>query len=236
MAITTDYTAQQAFLDGQYYEPTETETTDVLGKDAFLTMMVAQLKHQDPLNPLDGTDFTAQLAQFSSLEQQLTSNSNLEAILETLKTSTSEANLLDYMGKEIVSDGNPVTLNNGEMVSGGTYSIEEDALVAVIIYDSNDIPVRTLSSGRSVVPKGAYSINWDGKDDNGYTAVDGTYTYDVIAWGSNGNYIPVSTTAAGMVTGIKTIGDKTYLLINDQKVDPSNVEAVRLPDNQDETG
>ena len=75
-----------AALEPTYYQTSEAETTgatdpdDALGRDQFLTLLVAQLKHQDPLNPLDGTDFTAQLAQFSSLEQQFAMNDNLEAI------------------------------------------------------------------------------------------------------------------------------------------------------------
>ena len=62
----TAYNDRSLFIDKQSHEKTgrKKDEDDALGKNAFLTMMVAQMKNQDPLNPLDGTDFTAQLAQF----------------------------------------------------------------------------------------------------------------------------------------------------------------------------
>jgi len=64
----------------QSNEKNKTEKEDALGRDTFLTMLVAQLQNQDPLNPMDGTDFSAQLAQFSQLEQLINLNESMETV------------------------------------------------------------------------------------------------------------------------------------------------------------
>mgnify|MGYP001764861594 CR=1 FL=1 len=110
---------------GGFYGAETKSANDVLGKDAFLKLLVTQLQNQDPLNPLDDKEFIAQLAQFSSLEQQITMNTNLSSILSALNNASTNENIFDYMGKDIVSDGNPVTLYGGKVVSGGTFEMEE---------------------------------------------------------------------------------------------------------------
>ncbi|MBU8911758.1 MAG: flagellar hook assembly protein FlgD, partial [Desulfobacterales bacterium] len=80
----------------------QTLTSSTMGKDDFLKMMIAQLQHQDPLNPLDGTDFTAQLAQFSSLEQLSNMNTQLET-LGLYQSSLNNAQSISLIGKEITT-------------------------------------------------------------------------------------------------------------------------------------
>ncbi|GAB6095886.1 hypothetical protein JCM14469_21390 [Desulfatiferula olefinivorans] len=230
MAINTDYSNSDMFINNQLRE-TKTDTkADSLGKDAFLTMMVAQLKNQDPLNPLEGTDFTAQLAQFSSLEQQLEMNSNLSSILSTLTASTEDSNIFDYIGKEIVSDGNPVTVESGEVIAGGLFELEEPATIHVTVYNSDGTAVRQMHSGNELIEDGVYNIAWDGRDDNGYTVLDGEYTYKVTALNDRGEYGSVSTTTSGLVDGVTRYYGKNYLMVDGRRVDPSSVETVRLSD------
>ena len=88
-----------------------------LGKDEFLTMFVAQLKNQDPLNPMQGQEFAAQLAQFSSLEQLYNVNENLQ----TMKSSEDDASrlqALDFIGKDIVAKGDSLQLLQGQVTNG----------------------------------------------------------------------------------------------------------------------
>jgi flagellar basal-body rod modification protein FlgD len=229
-SVSNSFSNREIFLESQYHEEAVTEEKDdVMGKDAFLTMMVAQLKHQDPLNPLDGTDFTAQLAQFSSLEQAITMNTTLEDIKNSLSTDKAEQSVFNYLGKEIVSDGNPVTLENGTSIAGGDYKIDEPAVLSIIIYNENGNTVRTIDSGSTLIEAGSYNINWDGRDDNGYDLQDGEYTYDIIAKNSDNKYISVSTSVTGKVDGITTVNGSQYLLVNGNPIDPSSVETVKEP-------
>ena len=232
MTVSTDYSNRDIFIGGQTdYSSKETEESDdVLGKDAFLTMMVAQLRNQDPLSPMDGTDFTAQLAQFSSLEQQLTTNTNLEAILGELKTSSDETNLFNYIGKNITSDGNPVTVRNGEVVAGGQFTLEEASTIDVVVYNSEGSAVRVLSSSYELIGEGTYDIEWDGRDESGFKVGNGEYTYDVIAKNVDGEYTSVSTSSTGLVSGLTSSGGKAYLVVDGRKVDPASVETVTIPD------
>lgn len=230
MAISTDYSNKDMFISNQLRDTSETVKEDTLGKDAFLTMMVAQLKNQDPLNPMDGTDFTAQLAQFSSLEQQITMNSSLNSILESLNNTAENDSIFNYIGKEVVSDGNPVTVSDGSVVSGGLFELDEPATVRVVVYDSNGNAVRQMHSGNELIQEGSYNIDWDGRDDEGYKVQDGEYTYEVVALNEKGEYADVSTTSSGFVSGITNYYGKNYLMVDGRRIDPSSVETITLPE------
>lgn len=230
MAINTDYSNKDMYISSQLRDTSEAVKEDTLGKDAFLTMMVAQLKNQDPLNPMEGTDFTSQLAQFSGLEQQITTNNNLAAILETLNASQENDNIFDFIGKDVLSDGNPVTVSNGKVVSGGQFALEDPATVRVVVYDQSGNAVRQLTSGNELIEEGVYNIEWDGRDDDGYTVLDGEYTYNVVAMSDKGNYVDVSTTSQGFVSGVTSYYGKSYLVVDGRRVDPASVETVSLSD------
>lgn len=237
MAISADYSNRDVFIGGQAETVTDkpTDANDEIGKDAFLTMMVAQLKNQDPLNPMEGTDFTAQLAQFSSLEQQINTNTNLSSILGALQASSDETNLFNYIGRNITSEGNPVTVEGGDVVSGGTFNLGETATIDVVVYNNEGNPVRVLSSGSETLKKGSYNIEWDGKDENGYSVLNGEYTYDVIAKNLDGEYIEVTTKSSGLVSGLTTSGGKTYLVVDGDRVDPDSVEAISMVEDAEES-
>ncbi len=230
MTVSTDYSNKNIFLGNQaeVSSSKEDDADDAIGKDAFLTMMVAQLKNQDPLNPMEGTDFTAQLAQFSSLEQQISTNTNLENILGALQSSSDETNLFNYIGRNVTSDGNPVTVEKGEVVSGGTFRLEEDATIDVVVYNEDGNAVRVLSSGSEALEEGSYNIDWDGKDEEGYPVLNGEYTYDVIAKDTDGEYMTVKTKNSGLVTGLTSRFGKTYLVVDGDLVDPASVEDISI--------
>lgn len=226
--ITSTNSAGNTFLEAQT-KSTATEEDDPLGRDAFLTMLVAQLKNQDPLNPLEGTDFSTQLAQFSSLEQMFNMNDNLEAILNSVD-SKGDNNLLDYIGKEILSEDNAIELKNGE-ASGCNFSIEEPAEVMLTIYDSSGTEIRNLYPGYK--DAGTYEIEWDGLDHTGTQVSDGTYLYEVTAIGEDGGKISATTTISGTVTGLTYKQGAAYLMVNDILVNPETVLDIKLPSEGD---
>ena len=211
------------FKDG--YEE-KVEETDPLGRDAFLTMLVAQLKHQDPLNPMEGTDFTSQLAQFSSLEQMFNMNESLQGIADAFVSDNKES-LLDYIGKDIEAAASDMNLEDGEVI-GGSYTIESPGEILISVYDDNGFKVKTLYHGQ--MDAGTHKINWDGKDEYGDALVDGLYSYEVLQKGEKGGYGQVSSFITGRVTGIINKPDSGYIIVGDQIVNQKNITKVLAPE------
>src|SRR5512143_1369392 len=87
-----------------------------MGKDAFLKLLITQLQHQDPLNPADSTEFTSQLAQFSSLEQLSNVNDNLTT-LKLYQASINNAQAVSFIGKDIVAKGKTLQVTSGQPVA-----------------------------------------------------------------------------------------------------------------------
>jgi len=193
--------------------------TKILGKDDFLQMLVAQLKNQDPLSPMDGTDFVAQLATFSSLEQLTNMNSQLNqmGVYQATMTNTQAVNLL---GKEVTvnqSNGFQVTGNSGDF----NYSLPRPAeRVSVAIYNSQGQIVDRIEAGRQ--DAGLQTMTWA----KGNSA-DGMYSYIVEAYDATGNRIPVETMMTGKVTAVQYRDNAIYLTINGQEVTFNQVIAVK---------
>jgi flagellar basal-body rod modification protein FlgD len=210
-----------AILGGQSNQVEEKE--DPLGRDAFLTMLVAQLKHQDPLNPMEGADFSAQLAQFSTLEQMFNVNDSLDNIETALASSRTEQNLLDFIGKEVTCESNSLSLVNGD-ATGGYYTIGEKTNILINVYDDMGAKVTTVIGGQKEA--GTHAVEWDGINDLGEMMPDGSYSYDVLAVDENYGIVEVDTVLSGTVTGITYEHGSAYLLIGDQLVDPATVIKV----------
>jgi flagellar basal-body rod modification protein FlgD len=196
---------------------------DELGRDQFLALLVAQLQHQDPLNPLEGTDFTAQLAQFSSLEQLFAVNESLTGIQEALSVQEN-GDVLDYIGKRVKATGNTILVNDGR-VESGSYGLDDSADVTVSIYDSNGMEVRRLYPGWQ--DSGEHELSWDGRDSAGYTVQNGIYTFEIEARDEGGFTLPYRAYLTGDVSGIIYENDTPYLMIGDKLVAPSNIIEVQ---------
>jgi flagellar basal-body rod modification protein FlgD len=218
--VSSDISGINSILD-QTTSTTE-KKKDPLGRDAFLTMLVAQLKNQDPLNPMQGSDFSSQLAQFSSLEQLFNVNDNLKSIQSTFDKG-SEGNLLDYIGKEVLSGGNALTLQGGESL-GANYNLKASASPVINIFDANGSQVAQLTPG--VQTAGIHKVEWDGKGADGSKYPDGSFTYKVLELDQNGGYTAVDTGISGKITGVTFDQGTPYLMMGDNLVAPSSVVKV----------
>jgi flagellar basal-body rod modification protein FlgD len=218
--ISPDTGGINSYLD-QTTPPVE-KKEDPLGRNAFLTMLVAQLKNQDPLNPMQGSDFSAQLAQFSSLEQLFNVNDNLESIKNNFDKE-SEGNLLDYMGKEILSKDDTLTLKDGKSL-GANYHLDKGGSIVIKISDSNGFPVTELTTG--LQEAGIHEVKWNGEGVNGEKYPDGTFTYQVLRLDPSGTYTTVDTGISGKITGVTFEQGAPYLLMGERLVKPSSVVKV----------
>ncbi|WP_028314944.1 flagellar hook assembly protein FlgD [Desulfatibacillum aliphaticivorans] len=211
---------------GAYSNPTTESTGTSLGQEDFLQLLIAQLKNQDPLNPMEGTDFTAQLAQFSSLEQLFGIGDSLEEML-SIQSNNGTGDVGYLLGKVIVAEDDSLTVNGG-LSSSANFTIEEDAAVSISIFDSYGIEVKTINAGS--LEAGTYSVGWDGRDDSGVSVEDGSYSYEVSAKDSSGLPVSTYTVVSGEVTGITYEYGAPYLLLGDQMVSAGSILEVHMPE------
>lgn len=203
-----------------------TSTESSMNKDDFLKLLVAQLQNQDPLNPADSTEFTAQLATFSSLEELQNINDTL-AEVQTSQTILTNSQAVDYIGKEIQALGNTVSLDNGQ-ADPVEFDLSDDAAnVYVKIYDENGTFVQDMDLG--ALTAGQNRVEWDGLDQDGQMAPDGAYQYEVMAVDADGNSVTATTFTTGTVSGVYHKDGTAYLLTADQEIPLGNVVQVYDP-------
>ncbi|MDG5496312.1 flagellar hook assembly protein FlgD [Niveispirillum sp. BGYR6] len=173
--------------------------------NAFLKLMVAQVRNQDPMQPTDSTQWVAQLAQFSSVEQQVQSNGKLGDVLTELK-STSERIDLSYIGRKVEVEGDKVGLKDGKLAV--RYTVPKGAAsVGVNIVDADGAVVRSFSSAHTA---GTYDLSWDGKTSDGVKLADGTYTVVVAAKDEAGKSVAgTSVTYDATVTRVRRADGET---------------------------
>lgn len=196
-----------------------------LGKEQFLMLLVAQIGHQDPLNPLDDKEFVAQLAQFSSLEQAVQMNERL-AMLEVGQSAGLNTQVTGLIGKQVTATGDKLELGApGEAAPLALHLGAAASKVTAKIYDGSGKLVRTLELGS--MGQGAQHASWDGRDDQGTPLPAGDYRVEYEASDLSGASVPVTAQVVGIVTGVSF--DKGYpeLLLGSERIRPADVTEIR---------
>lgn len=200
--------------------------TDQIGFDTYLKLLVVQLKNQDPLNPMDGKEFTKELATFSQLEQQIQSNDFLEQLTKTQDYGR-QGLANSYLGKAALVPGNSLTYaGEGEVEFG--YSLEKPAgkvQIDIIANDGSGV-VRTIYADGTA---GNHVLKWDGKNDAKEVMEEGTYTVRVKATDTEGTVIPSQAYTYGIVTAVTGAGGTVEVELHDgRRTDVDDVLMVRL--------
>lgn len=193
-----------------------------LGKDEFLKLLVTQMQNQDPLNPMDSTEYTAQLAQYTSLEQLYNIDETL-GLINTGQQQDSSYNALEFIGKQISAQGHELSFEKGKSATG-SFSLAEQADCSVMITDANGDLVREKSLG-SMQP-GTHTFDWDGQDDTGSMQDSGVYDFQVIAKDGKGQIRPVETRIAGEVTRVSLEGNSPVLYVGEIPVAMSQIMEI----------
>jgi flagellar basal-body rod modification protein FlgD len=180
-------------------------------KEQFLQLLVAQLQHQDPLNPMDAKEFTAQLAQFSLVEQALETNQQLKT-LNLYEASANNARAVNLIGKEILAQSDKVAVNEAGAGPICFKLLGESAQTQLYVYDSSGKLVRTLDLGRRSA--GEQFIAWDALDQQGRTLPYGTYSFQVTAKDTKGKSVDVEQYLRGRAEGATFREGVTSLLVN----------------------
>jgi flagellar basal-body rod modification protein FlgD len=171
-----------------------------MDRDTFLTLLTTQLQNQDPTSPMDNQEFVAQLAQFTSLEQQMQMVNAMEAVYMGI-ASMNNATMAGLVGTEVVASGNEF-LYDGESDAVELHydSAGEASTATVSIYDANGHIV--YSEELSSLEAGEGTFTWDGRDSSGETVEEGTYTFRITAQDSTEDSVEVSELIVGTVTAM----------------------------------
>ena len=175
------------------------KTADIMGKEDFLTLLVAQLKNQDPLNPDDATQFTSQLTEFSSLEQLQNLNGGMED-LAMAQQQSERLGAMDLIGKEIVYPSGDFFFDGSKTEIG--YQLDGAASsVTMYIQNQDGAVINTLDP--TELSMGNHFLTWDGTDSEGNQVADGKYKIILHAnAGGEDSTVAISPLVRAEVTGL----------------------------------
>jgi flagellar basal-body rod modification protein FlgD len=189
----------------------------------FLQLLTTQLKNQDPTSPLDTNQFTQQLVQFASVEQQLKTNTDLDTLVAQNK-SAQATSTLSFVGASVVADGASTEYKDGVAV----WNVTSPSIAAadISVLDSNG---NTVWTDKQTLAQGIQSYAWNGRTSTGQLAPEGSYTIQINAVDSTGTPVKTSTDFSGTVTGVDLTGDQPLLLVGSTYLRINQIKGVVKP-------
>jgi len=195
--------------------------------ETFMSLLTAQIKNQDPLSPMDSTQFTQQLVQMTGVEQQLLTNDLLEKLVTN--TGSGIQTSVSLLGREVRALHNEAKLTAGK--ADWSYKLDREATdVTIEVVNSLGKVVQVTKTSGDDLKAGDHTFAWDGKDRTGAQLPNGdTYTLRITAKDSAGATVPVTNFLKGVVTGVEQADGKTYITINGVKVGWEKVTSIAEP-------
>jgi flagellar basal-body rod modification protein FlgD len=193
--------------------------------DGFLKLLTTQLQSQDPLSPLDATQFTEQLVQFTGVEQAIKTNDVLNQLVALVRADQI-SRAVGYIGAEVEAKGQTVRLD-ADGPAKVRYRLDQPAAeVTISIYNEAGRLVGTRQ-GKAIA--GVHEVPWDGRDQNGAKLPEGLYRVDVVAKNAAGAPVPASTTVAGIVDGVELLGERVMLSVDGVLLPLDALATIRRP-------
>ncbi|MDH4394424.1 MAG: flagellar hook assembly protein FlgD [Limnobacter sp.] len=192
-------------------------------QDRFMSLMIAQLKNQDPLAPMDNSQVTSQMAQLNTVTGISDMNKTMERMAAGL-TGNQTVQATGMLGRTVMLEGNSLTLKGAK--SEGAFELKQAAdKVSVNVKDRAGNVVQSLDMGAQ--SKGVLEFDWDGKNTDGKTVVDGQYTFEVIATAAGQPAASVALSKT-VVQGLRNGGaDGALLLTSDgSEVSMSDIKQI----------
>jgi flagellar basal-body rod modification protein FlgD len=187
----------------------------------FLTLLTTQLQNQDPMSPLDTNQFTQQLVQFASVEQQLKTNDQLTSLV-TLQQTAQSTQALTFVGKTAVVDGSTAALTNG----AATWDLNVPTNANVNVSITNSTGQTVFSGSYNVTAGNNQAFAWDGKGNDGTQWPDGKYTMTATGADTAGNTVAVSTQIQGVVNSVDLTQSPPLLSINGQTYTINQIKSI----------
>jgi flagellar basal-body rod modification protein FlgD len=206
---------------------TTAASTAALSQDQFLQLLVAQLQNQDPMQPMEGTEFVTQLAQFSQVEQAVAQSQQLTTLTAQV-TGLSNDQTTALVGKTVTISGNSIAFDGSVATPSNVTLGAPASQVTATITDSSGNVVRTLNLGAHGA--GAMNVPWDGRNDQGQPVPKGSYSLNVSATDANGQPVSVSQNVTGVVTLVSfDQGYPQLTLASGAQAPVSNLVSVGAP-------
>jgi flagellar basal-body rod modification protein FlgD len=190
-------------------------------QSTFLTLLTAQLQHQDPLSPMDTNAFTQQLVSMTGVQQQILTNQLLQQMAGNQTAAGDPVNLI---GKTVTANINTATLQNGS--ASWQYSTAANANdVSISVVNSLGQVVATSDAG--AMAAGNHTFTWNGKDASGVQLANGaTYTLQVTATTSSGGTVNTNVFQSGVVSGVNVVSGQSELVVNGASIPSSDITSV----------
>lgn len=192
--------------------------------DMFLKLLTTQLQYQDPLDPMDSSEYTQQLVSYSQVEQAIKQTEKLDSVLDRLDLQGLTA-ATGYIGREVTVYQPTVALT--EDGANWFYELGDEAAETTIkIYNSRGVLVHELDGTKT---EGSHDFSWDGKDASGDKLPEGFYTMKVEAKTHDGEDVPTAVGTKGIVETVEAQDGEIILTFNGTPVRAANIAAVRAP-------
>lgn len=187
----------------------------------FLKLLTTQLQYQDPLEPMDSKEFTQQLVSFSGVEQQISTNKNLETLISKL-SSQEMSSAVGYIGKDVMVATSAGNLKDGAATWNYSLDLASDSNKLTVKDAKGNVVYTTTGETKA----GSHKFTWNGKDANGNDLPEGLYTLEVAAKTQNGTEIASNVYARGEVDGVEQVNGQYYLSVGGMLILPSQVQSV----------
>jgi len=199
-----------------------------MGPDGFMKLLAHQLKNQDPMKPMDQKDFSANLAQFSQLEQMTAMNKKMDIAAQN-NIVEKKFQGASFLGKQVVTNGTTIDYNGDGKDAEIPFFLDKPAKnVIVRIFDNKNQMIGKVDA--ESIGKGMQSVSWNGIGLDGEIAPKEVYHFDVVAFDQNNEKFFGSTRAEGIITGVNfENGESVFNLSNGKKVYLRDIESFSMP-------
>ena len=202
--------------------------SDKLDKDAFFKLMLAQIKNQDPTNPLKSHEMAAQLASFSGLEQMQNMNTTLTEMKKGQKPME-DFQTLNFIGKAVAGDSAKIIRTKGDKEHDFKFDLKAAAQKLELRVRNNDTgeTIRTVTLNN--LKEGENKFVWNGLNDKGQPVPAGNYQFFAEATAASGNKLEVKTDFEGIISGVNYTNEGPVLLVGNQSVRMRDIKKIQDP-------
>jgi len=186
-----------------------------LAEEDFLSLMMTQMQHQDPLSPMDSSQFMDQITQLNTVKQLMTANESLNQLMVGI-TSINNESAVNLVGHEVVAQGDSFSHEAGSSEELMFELAGEASEVVVTVTDRSGAVVDTIELGE--LGAGEHDVTWNGRNEHGSRAPEGDYRYSVSAVDESGQAVPVATFVTGLVEELRFVNGQPMLYIDGQEV------------------